>query len=273
MRSLVSRKAVKRYLNYAARQVAQVARLAESRTADRPAPVPVPVQEAAPALASWPEGAHPTYSHWGEDRVVMFLLNDKRDGFYVDVGCYHPVLYSNTKLLFDAGWKGVNIDPNPFMIDEFKKARPNDVNLHLAVSDVAGVEIDFFLFDRWASSNTASSDFARTVTTSQNVPVRQTLRVKCETLQKIFTEHCIGRTIDFLNVDVEALDLKVLVSNDWERFRPKVVAVEDFEFDYQEPARSAIATFLFSKRYRMVSRNIYSNIFVAEESGIALYRT
>src|SRR5256885_155804 len=69
----------------------------------------------APATAE-PDvlGRQIAYAHWGEDLVVSFLLDNKRDGFYVDVGCYHPTLFSNTKLLFDAGWRGINIDPNPF---------------------------------------------------------------------------------------------------------------------------------------------------------------
>jgi FkbM family methyltransferase len=212
------------------------------------------------------------YAHWGEDLVVSFLLDGKRDGFYVDVGCYHPTLYSNTARLFDAGWHGVNIDPNPFMIEQFKVARPNDVNLNLAISDVGGVEIDYFIFNDWASSNTASSGFAKTVTTGQNVSVQRTIRVPAETLLSVFELHCAGQTIDFLNIDVEDLDLQVLQSNDWKKWRPSVVAIEDFQFDFTDPARSAIFNLMLSHSYEMVSRQVYTSIFVSKESNIRLYR-
>jgi hypothetical protein len=31
-------------------------------------------------------------------------------GFFVDVGCFHPLFYSNTWKLYKKGWRGVNID-------------------------------------------------------------------------------------------------------------------------------------------------------------------
>jgi FkbM family methyltransferase len=215
-------------------------------------------------------GRKVTYSHWGEDVVVSYFLSNKRDGFYVDVGCFHPTLASNTKLLFDAGWSGVNIDPNKFMIEEFRRARPNDINLNLALAETAGGEIDFFIFDTWASSNTASAEFAQHISKNQNVPIERKLRVPCETLGNIFERYCRGRQVDFLNVDVESLDLKVLQASDWERWRPSIVAIEDFEFDYANPTASGIFNFLISKRYRMVSRNVYTSFFVSDESGIRL---
>jgi hypothetical protein len=127
------------------------------------------------------------------------------------------------------------------------------------------------VFNDWGSSNTASPEFAAEVTKNQNVPVQKKLRTRCETLGYIFEHHCAGRHVDFLNIDVENLDLKVLQASDWERWRPTVIAIEDFEFDYADPKASSIYRFLVSKRYRMVSRNVYTSVFASEESGIRLY--
>ena len=41
-----------------------------------------------------PEGQHPAFAHWGEDQIVGWLFEDKRDGFYIDVGAYHPSVAS-----------------------------------------------------------------------------------------------------------------------------------------------------------------------------------
>ncbi len=158
------------------------------------------------------------------------------------------------------------------MIEQYRAARPKDTNLHLALSDKGGAEIDFFIFNDWGSSNTASPIFAAEVSKLRSVEVSKKIRVRCETLGNIFEQYCGGRTIDFLNIDVEALDLKVLRASDWEKWRPRVVAIEDFEFDFCQPDRSKINSFLVSKRYQLVSRNVYTSIFIAEESGIRLYR-
>jgi len=50
-----------------------------------------------------------TYSMYGEDLFIKEFFKKKQIGFYVDVGCYHPIDGSNTYLLYKKGWKGVNI--------------------------------------------------------------------------------------------------------------------------------------------------------------------
>ena len=74
-----------------------------------------------------------TYSQFGEDIIVNNFFGDFV-GTYVDIGCYHPIKYSNTALLHKKGWRGVNIDLNKTSIALFNVCRKNDVNIHSAVS-------------------------------------------------------------------------------------------------------------------------------------------
>ncbi len=53
------------------------------------------------------------YSQTGEDAIIRTLLHETQPGIYVDVGCHHPIRYSNTLSLYLHGWRGVNIDANP----------------------------------------------------------------------------------------------------------------------------------------------------------------
>ena len=64
------------------------------------------------------------YSQWGEDLAIIEFFKNKKNGIYFDVGCFHPVMYSNTCLLFKKGWRGINIDINPTSTDLFKILRP-----------------------------------------------------------------------------------------------------------------------------------------------------
>ena len=50
-------------------------------------------------------------------------------GKYVDIGCYHPIKYSNTALLYKKGWTGINIDLNKTSIDLFNFTRLRDKNI------------------------------------------------------------------------------------------------------------------------------------------------
>ena len=73
------------------------------------------------------------YADNGEDVIIQSLFNHKRGGFYIDVGCYHPVRASLTRLLYKKGWRGVNIDISEDSINLFNIARPKDTNLNLSL--------------------------------------------------------------------------------------------------------------------------------------------
>src|SRR4051794_37044121 len=78
-----------------------------------------------------------SYAQNYEDVVLARVLADVSRGFYVDVGANHPEQDSITRHFSDHGWRGINIEPGRFYTD-LAAARPRDVNLHVAVSMVAG---------------------------------------------------------------------------------------------------------------------------------------
>ena len=70
-----------------------------------------------------------------EDIAVLDYFKDKKNGFYVDVGCYHPIHRNNTHLLHKKNWNGINIDTSQFSIDLFNHLRPKDLNYNCAISN------------------------------------------------------------------------------------------------------------------------------------------
>lgn len=201
------------------------------------------------------------YSQNGEDIILAALFAKKRRGFYVDVGAHHPERYSNTYLLHKKGWRGVNIDPDPDAIRLFKKRRPRDTNLCVGISCERG-EKQFFVFDDPAV-NTFSSDMARAWQDGKNIALRKTVPVKTAPLREVLADAVPqGTAIDFLNVDAEGLDREVLESNDWARFRPEVIAIEEHGFGADAPAGSAVYRFLSEKGYTLHAVMKFSLIFV-----------
>ena len=60
-----------------------------------------------------------SFSQFGEDLAILRWLDDCLDHIshtYVDAGCFHPILYSNTLLLYKRGWRGINIDMLPLSL-------------------------------------------------------------------------------------------------------------------------------------------------------------
>jgi len=59
--------------------------------------------------------------------------------------------------------------------------------------------------------------------------------------------------IDFLSVDVEGYDLRVLRSNDWEKYRPLIVMVEDLPMDLERLSESPTKTYMNSIQYNLIA--------------------
>lgn len=211
-------------------------------------------------------GGKHCYSHFGEDQIVSYLFGEKSDGFYVDVGCYHPTLFSNTYALYEKGWRGVLVDANPFMIEKCRQLRNEDVCLNMAIGDRDGTA-EFYKFGDWGSSNTLDPSFRDFILGEQDVEVTETLIVEISTLGRLFREHTLGREIDFLNIDIENLDVKALESNDWSNFRPKVIAAEDLHFNIAAPDQSKIHGLLLSQGYTIAARMIMSSIYIDRKAA------
>ncbi|MEH6420890.1 FkbM family methyltransferase [Pseudomonas sp. CGJS7] len=203
----------------------------------------------------------PAFAHWGEDQVAAHFLGEVESGFYVDLGCYHPRLCSNTKLLHERGWSGINVDANPFMIQEFERDRPNDTNLNIAIGAERG-QARFRLFHDWASSNTTSAEFADYIAKREGIDIAREITTEVYPLRDILERHGGDRRVDFLNIDIESVDIQALESNDWQRYRPALLAIEDFDFEFATPDSSPIYRYLIDQGYDMVSRCVFTSFFI-----------
>ena len=84
-----------------------------------------------------------SYSQFDEDLFLKKYFENKKKGFFVDIGCHHPFKGNNTFLLYKLGWSGINIDLNKISIDLFNIARPRDINICTALSDFEGIRFGF----------------------------------------------------------------------------------------------------------------------------------
>jgi FkbM family methyltransferase len=216
------------------------------------------------------------YSHFGEDALLDFIFRDQLKGVYVDVGAYHPVLFSNTKRLYDRGWRGINIDPNIESIKLFQNMRPDDINLNYAISDESGLA-EYYKFleideNGGGSSNSLSKE-VREKYESDGYST-QVSQVEVRPLNTIFKKYIRKKKIDLLNVDVEAFDLQVLKSNDWETYRPRVVAVEIWlnEIDYDHLENNPTYQFLQTVDYKAFS-SIWDTWFFFDKTNPIFQRT
>jgi FkbM family methyltransferase len=195
-----------------------------------------------------------SYSMDKEDLVIEGYFKNKNKGFYVDVGCYHPLQRNNTMLLYQKGWRGINIDISDFSIKLFKFLRPDDFNLNVAVSNKEG-EIDMFFQKKLSQLSTIKENSAKKAfqgnILNQKILSRKLTSILDEGKYK-------DQKIDFLNVDAEGADFEVLQSLDFNKYSPELICIEVIEKDREN---SDVFNFLYKNRYKKIWSGVFSHIF------------
>jgi FkbM family methyltransferase len=214
------------------------------------------------------------FSYSGEDAFVQWYFNRKawkylncqypKNGFYVDVGSFHPINISNTYWFYKKGWRGINIDANPQTKELFDNKRPQDINLHVAISD----EEKELVFYSWGESplNTLSEDLVKKYIQEKK---RQPNEIKLKTirLDSILDRYLpANQEISFFSVDVEGHDLEVLKSNNWDKYRPELVLVEELNDDIHQLINSPIANLMKDMDYAMIAWTPPTVIYVNKRS-------
>ena len=189
-----------------------------------------------------------------EDTAILNYFKDRKNGFYVDVGCYHPIHRNNTHLLHMQNWSGVNIDTSQFSIDLFNFMRPKDLNYNCAISD-KNENIKLFYQKELSQLSTIEKSQAGIVFQG-NIKEKE---IKAFTLDEILSRDKYKNSkIDLLDIDVEGADLKVLRGLSFDKFKPELVCVEIHE---NEIKKSDIYNFLINKKYELLWSGIFSHIF------------
>ena len=163
------------------------------------------------------------YSQFYEDYVLAHVFRNVKNGVYVDVGANDPNVSSVTKHFYLAGWRGINFEPIPELVEKLKQARPEDVNLGIGVSDTVG-ELTFYQA-RWSGLSTFDPAIAERHKAS-GIGIRE-LKIPVSTLNNVFeSEPLVQKGITFLNVDVEGFEKRVFTGLDFNRYRPQVIMAE-----------------------------------------------
>lgn len=166
-----------------------------------------------------------SYAQEGEDIVLKRIFSGQSTGFYVDVGAHHPMRFSNTYSFYKLGWSGINIEPNPNSFNLFTKYRSRDINLNYGIAKNKG-NLEYYMFDE-SALNTFDADVLNNRKTNTYYKHTKTIHIDVMPLADMLKQHIPNDIkVDFLSIDVEGLDLEVLISNDWQKYRPNWVLVE-----------------------------------------------
>ena len=196
-----------------------------------------------------------SFSQEGEDVLLKRILWNIDNGFFVDIGAYHPWQYSNTFLFYRKGWKGINIDAKPGSMKEFNLLRPRDINLEIAVGSESE-KIKFFMFNE-PGLNTFCEQTARSRDGLNHYKLIDTCEVKMSKLEDILDQYMPVdvKEISFMTIDVEDFEYEVLCSNNWDKYSPRLIIIEQLGlYELNSVYETKTAKLLISKGYRIFSK-------------------
>jgi len=203
------------------------------------------------------------YSVFGEDKFIERYFRNKPKGFYIDVGCYHPLDGNNTQLLYKKGWNGINLDINYYSIELFNFLRKGDINIHSGISNKKN-RLTMYYRKEINMLNTLDEKIAKM--NFRNGYKKKNIQVN--TLNYFISKYFKKLDmIDFMNIDVEGVELNVLKSLNFKIYKPKLICVEIhnikkmFDTNYKYLKTNSIYNFLVKKGYKIVWKYKYSFIF------------
>jgi FkbM family methyltransferase len=219
---------------------------------------------APPCAACPPPDARLSFSQQGEDLVLYHVLHDylRLDApTYLDIGAADPVRANNTYLLHTTGSRGVLVEPNPTFAAKLRAYRPNDrvVEAGVGVSDVAAA--DYYVIQGQPELNTFSAEqVERLRRRAGHEVVEKVLPMPLIGINRIIAEQ-LGRAPDLLSIDIEGMDLDILRTLDFDRFRPGVICAETLVVGTVELS-AEIPTFLGAKGYVLRGGSFVNSVFV-----------
>lgn len=209
-----------------------------------------------------------SYAQNYEDVMLWRALGYIENGFYVDVGAAWPDEHSVTKLFYDSGWRGINIEPNPEFYKKYLADREEDINLNIAISDKKGETELYFIDDTGLSSlDKGIADSHKKIGFFSKPSI-----VTVSTLTSVLAEYVKEKEIHFLKVDVEGLEKQVLLGNDWSRFRPWVLLIESTKPMSQEENYQEWESIVIQAGYVFAYADGLNRFYVADEHKSLLDR-
>jgi len=141
-----------------------------------------------------------SYAQNFEDVMLARAFRGEK-GFYIDVGANDPDIDNVTRVFYERGWSGINIEPLVANMKALRKKRTRDINLEIAVGEKEG-SITFYEVGKWHGYSTTDPAIVEQhrkdglEVIEHKVPVRK--------LSDVLDEHAKGKTIDFLKIDTRS---------------------------------------------------------------------
>lgn len=164
------------------------------------------------------------YSLVSEELIIRDYFQDRRGGFFLDVGCAWAVDYSNTYYLEKhLGWTGIGVDALIEYASDWEVIRPTSKFRNYLITDKSGGEGTFFKSDSLGLSSTNEKLAEGTLFGFEVVP--EEVNVPMITLTDLLDQEGVTK-VDLVSMDIEGHEPKAFAGFDIDRFAPELLVIE-----------------------------------------------
>lgn len=208
-----------------------------------------------------------TYSQAGEDAIILYACAMLGIPFqecnYLDLGANKPIEMSNTYFFYQQGARGVLLEANPTLIPDLKQQRSGDIILNQAVTETAGENVIFHVLNLDGLSKTG--DISEILAKNPMAKLEQSIEIKTITVNDIIKNYFHDKAPVILNLDIEGLELKILQSIDFEKYRPLFFIIEMIPYSEKLSVgikNQELLNFMNSKNYLEYAFTGINSIFI-----------
>lgn len=213
-----------------------------------------------------------SYSQCGEDLIAAFLLYGPlglTKPSYLDIGAHHPVHLSNTFLFYQKGSSGVCVEPDPLLHAKIKRRRRRDTVLNIGVGSSAESSAEFYIMSAKALSTFSKAESQR-YSQYQSQKIEQVIELPLVTINEVIEEH-FNPYPNFVSLDTEGMDLAIIKSLDFAKYRPQVFCIETLTYteNKSEEKIQEIIDYMCANRYSVYADTYINTIFVDKDSWLS----
>ena len=194
-----------------------------------------------------------------QDLWVLDTLNHKKNGFFIEIGAYDGITYSNTYLLENNyNWSGICIEPNPFVYPHLKNNRnciclkellfseENIVQKFQCANEVSCVENE---------NNALEMDDEFMELMKKNNVRDDIIEMKTNTLLNVVRNNNVPKIIDYISCDTEGTELEIIKNFPFNEYLVKTITIEHNAGCIGDKYQKQIREFLESKDFEFIKGN------------------
>lgn len=172
------------------------------------------------------------YSRTANDKWVEYIFQGMENGFYVEAGATNGIRNSSTYILEKYyNWTGICVEPSPNQYGALKKNRECLYD-NRCLSDKSGTQVNYIHFTQGLGHSGIEETFDEKhkdmIHSRKNFPLQK----ETISLQDLLIEHESPEVIDYIGLDVEGHEPKILSTFPF--FKPYMVltfSIEGHECD------------------------------------------